>query len=173
MPKVKAHPLTFQDDINTHNFNLESNLIDSMASSRDMFHPLSSHSHNPLPLYFIDQSLSNSFDSQFANSSSDQVQGSHISQVEEKKGEYSFYLSSLFRIPLCQDGVPSFLVDLEPINLGIKSNDINFPNQSSKVLGNHHFDDADSIDVYDEGCPSAPTGLSISQEHFYLKYLGL
>lgn len=55
--KFKANPLVFQDDINNHNFNIEYDLIDNMKSSRDVFPPLSSNSHSPLSLDFLDQSL--------------------------------------------------------------------------------------------------------------------
>ena len=54
---------------------------------------LSSLSHDPLPLDFVDQSLT--------NPKNDQVQGRHSSQVEEHEGEYSFKLSSFSQNPLC------------------------------------------------------------------------
>lgn len=142
--KAKTNTSTFQEDINTHNFNPKSNL--------NTYHPLSSISHDPLPLDLLYQS--------FPNPSSDKVQGSQVSQVKEQKGEVSLDISFLFQIPLCEGG-DSFFVDIEFANLSDQSNELNFPNQSSESLGNHHFDDDDSIDVYIDEFPSASTNLSI------------
>ena len=61
--KAKTNTSTFQEDINTHNFNPKSNL--------NTYHPLSSISHDPLPLDLLYQS--------FPNPSSDKVQGSQVS----------------------------------------------------------------------------------------------
>jgi len=51
-------------------------------------------------------------------------------------------------------------------------NELSFLNQSI-VLGNNHSSDDEFFDVWDDECPSAPAGLSISQEYFDLKYLDL
>jgi len=64
------------------------------------------------------------------------------------------------------------LADIEYINLGSQSNDLNFPNPY-KVLGNHYSDNDVFVDVYGDECPSAPTNLLVSKEYFDLKDLYL
>ena len=41
----------------------------------------------------------------------DQIQGSNITQVGEQEGEYSFYISTLFQNPPCEDDALPFLDD--------------------------------------------------------------
>lgn len=130
----------------------------------DTCHPLSSLSHNPLPLDFLDQ--------YFPNSNNDQEQGSHFSQVEEKEGEDSFEIYSIFQNIPCQHNVLPSLVDFKSKNLGDEANEINFHNQP-KVLDNHHPNCYDSIIVCDDGFPRAPLNFPISQEYFDLKYLDI
>lgn len=153
---MKANPLISQNGIDTHNSSLKFDL--------NSCHPLSSLSHDPLPHDLLDQPI--------PNPNSDHVQGSHSSQVEEQENEDSSDLSSLFQNRLCQDYVFPSLIDFEYNNLGDESNEINLPNQS-KVLGNHHSDDDDSIDVHGDKFPSAPFDISVSKEDFVLEDLDL
>lgn len=171
-PIVKANPLIFQDKVNTHNFNLESYLVKDMIPSMDCCYLLSSFSHDPLSLLDHDQYLSNSLDCKFSNLGNDQVQGSHISWVEEKRDEYSLDLSFLFQNSVFQDIVPLLFANLESSNLSSQPNEINFLDES-KFLGNHHHHHHDPMDVHDDECPSEPTDISISKEYFGLKYLYL
>lgn len=60
------------------------------------------------------------------------------------------------------------MVDFESKNLGDGSYGIYFPNQS-KVLGNHHSDDDNSIDVHGGEYPSVPVDILVSQEYVFLK----
>lgn len=111
-PMVKSNLSIPQDDIITHNLNLEFDL--------DTYHPLPSLSHDPLSLNMPNQYL--------PSPTSEQVQGSHISYVEEQEGWDYFDLSSLFQNPTCEDGVSSFLAENESGNLGCWSNTITSPN---------------------------------------------
>lgn len=96
-PEVETHSLILQYDINTHNFNLELDLIESIISSRDTLQPIPSISHDSLFHDPLDQSTSNSLGFQRVVSSSNREQGSFISCVEEKSVEDMSYLSSLFQ----------------------------------------------------------------------------
>jgi len=64
------------------------------------------------------------------------------------------------------------LADFDSTNLGDQLKEVNFPNQS-EVLGNHHYDDHDSIDVYDDEFPSVSTNILVSKEVFNSKYVYL
>jgi len=77
-PKVKDNHLIFQDDINNHSLNIEFDWIGSMISSRYVYPPLSSHSHDPLSLDPLLQPLLNSLDFQLVNPDRDWVQGSQL-----------------------------------------------------------------------------------------------
>ena len=84
-------------------------------------------------------------------------------------------LSSLLQNSLCKYGDSSLLVDNELSNLDHQSNEINFPNKY-EVLGNNHFDEDESADIYDDEYPSASTDLSIYQEDIVdldLKYVSV
>lgn len=112
-------------------------------------------------------SISNSLYFQVVGSDCDQIQGSHITQEEEKEGEYSFNLSSLFKNPPCQNYVLPFLDDSQPSNLISESNVINSFNQSI-ALGNNHYNDDDSVDVCDHELPCVSVDLLVSHEDFTL-----
>lgn len=121
-PEVKIDPLIPMNDIDMHNSNLESDLIESIVSSRDTFHPPWSTFHGPMCLVSLDRfvpptSSSNILYSQFVGPHADQVQIGHITQVEEQKGEYIFDISSPFQIPLCQDVFPSLMDNLKSSDL--------------------------------------------------------
>ena len=90
-----------------------------------------------------------SLDFQVFGSNCNQVQGSHITQVEEWKCEDTFDIYSLFQNPLCQHVVPSLLNDFQSTNLSSQSIEVNFLNQSI-VLENHHSDDDEYVDAYDD-----------------------
>lgn len=145
--KVKANHFFSQDDINVHNFSIESDL--------DTYHILSSVSHDPFSLDLLDKSL--------PNPSIDLQQDSDISQVEEKQGEDSFNISSLYQNPPCQDNVISSLVNFTSSNLGSDYNEIYFHNQYD-VLDNHNPDDSESIIVCDDVFAGVPFDLLVSQE---------
>lgn len=53
---MKANPFIPQDDIGTLNNNLESGYVESVTSSRDISHPLSSTCHDSVYHDFLDQS---------------------------------------------------------------------------------------------------------------------
>ena len=63
---------------------------------------------------------------------------------------------------LCEYDGSSLLDDNESSNIGHQWNAINSPNQY-KGFGNNHFNDDESVDIYDDECPSAPNYLSVSQ----------
>lgn len=95
-PTVKVDPLISQGDINMHNLNIESNLVESVTSSRDICHPLSFTPHVYLYIYLFNQSdpspfSSDTLDSHVSGSNGDQVQGGHTAQVEEKKSDDFFF----------------------------------------------------------------------------------
>ncbi len=124
-----------------------------------MYHDLLDQSAPPT-------SLSHSLDFQAAGSNCDHIQGGHITQVEEQEGEDSFNISFLFQNTSCEDGVSSFLDDIESINLSSEYNEINL--FISTVLGNNHSDDDDFFDVCNDEFLSVPSNFSFSHEYFNL-----
>lgn len=153
---VKTNFSISQDDITAHNLSLEYDL--------DTCHPIPYISDGPLPLNLPNQCL--------PNLSNEHVQGSHILKVEEQECEAYFDIYSLFQSPLCEYGVSSLLASNESKNLGDESNRINFPDQF-EVLGNQHPDHSDSIIVWDDVFPSAPTDILVPPDDFYLIELDL
>lgn len=101
----------------------------------------------------------------------DQVQGGHITYIEERKIEDFFDLSSLFQSSPCQDDSLPLLVDSKFTNLSSESNEINF--FRSIAFGNNNYDDDDSIYVCDDGFRSALADLVVPRENFDVKYLDL
>lgn len=74
--------------IDVHNSNLQSDMIQSIASTRDSFYPLSFTYHDPLYTDSLNQfvpptSSSESLDFLFFSLNCDHVQGGHIPQVKE------------------------------------------------------------------------------------------
>lgn len=101
------------------------------------------------------------------------MQGIHISQVKEHKSEDSLNISFLFQSHLLEGNVPYFSTAFESTNIDSQSNETNLINQLNKVLGNHHSDDDDYVDVHGDEFPNAPTDLLVSQEDSILKDLDL
>jgi len=62
------------------------------------------------------------------------------------------------------------LVDYDSSNLSDVLNEIDFHNHS-KFLDNLHFVDYDCVIVYNDGFPSAPLDISVSQDNFISKDL--
>lgn len=113
-PMVKTNSSIPEDDVTIHNSTLK--------SDTDFCYPLSSRCHDSLYHDHLDQSdppisFSQSLDFRVASRTCDQVQGTHIMQVEEQEGEYYFILSSLFQNPRCQDGSLTFFDDFQYSNL--------------------------------------------------------
>lgn len=87
--------------------------------------------------------------------------------MAEKKGEYAFNPSSIFKNTLCEDDALPFLDHSRSNNIGSESNVINYFDQSV-ALGNNSFDDDDSVDVCDHKSPGVSSNLLVSHEYFNL-----
>lgn len=135
-PMVKTNFSISQDDVTIHNSSLEFVL--------DFYHPLSSTCHDCLYHDEPDQStppvsFPHSLNLRVVGSNCNQIQGSHITQVEEKEGEDAFNLSSIFQNHPCEDDVLPLLDDFQSPNLGSESNANNSFNQFI-TLGDNHYD---------------------------------
>jgi len=112
--------------------------------------------------------LSHFLDFQVVGSNCDQIQGSHITQVEEQESEDAISLSSFSKNPPCEDDALPFLDDFQSANLSRESNEINSFNQSI-ALGNNHSDDDEFVDECDHKSLGASTRLLVSREDFNLE----
>ena len=91
------------------------------------------------------------------------MQGSHITQVEDQKGEETIILPSLFQNCPHQKKSLSFFNYYQSTNLSGTSCTIRYIDQPP-TLGNHHSPDS----ICHDECPSTSCDLLFSQEDFNL-----
>lgn len=82
-PKVNIDPFIPPNEIDVHSIDIESDMIETLVSSRDKCNHLSYTSHGFLYLDSLNNSTPpigfvNTLDSQFVGQNGDQVQGGHI-----------------------------------------------------------------------------------------------
>jgi len=146
-PITKTHSSIPQEDVTVHNSSLEYDL--------HLCHPPSSTSHDSLYHDLLDQSTSlaicsHSLDSPAASLNCDQAQGSHITQVEEHKGEDTINIPSLIQNCAHQNNELPFLNNSQFANLGGTSCTINYFDQPP-ILVSHHS----HASICHDECPSA------------------